>query len=313
MKCRRPTNTFILLSFSLVVFANLMAGCSKLDELDETPNLKSLEDGFRTSALVGYCTSLMVSAFKGEPLPPNASFSASNKPGFSGAGTLTLTATKTNPIPFNSNVGKITIVGLWDGQKSGVVSIILADFGVIASQFQFRGMHTLPFTEKNGKIEAVYAKQDIVIGQGSDTLLNLSLTNPQFNTEINRLNSPQPTDVFIAASQNVWFLSIDRKNTSTPSDDSYSVSGGGQIAEVRNSSGGVLYHAMINTKFAPATCASNPTSGRAFIQNIQAGATIDLGNIVIEFRSTCDGRAKVIVATGKYIGSNGRDIILNWN
>jgi hypothetical protein len=313
MNDKRNTTWLSLLALSLVALAYLVAGCSKLDELDETPNLKSLEDGFRTSALVGYCTSLMVSAFKGEPLPPNATFSASSKPGFSGAGTLTLQATTVNPIPFNSNVGKITVVGLWDGKNNGVVSIILADFDVIASQFQFRGMHTLPFTEKNGKIEAVYAKQDIVIGEGSDTLINLSLTNPQFNTEINRLNSPQPTDVFIAASQNVWFISSDRKNTPSPLDDSYSVTGGGQIAEVRNNSGGALYHAMINTTFAPATCANNPTSGTAFIQNIQAGTTIDLGNIVIEFRSTCDGRAKVIVATGKYIGSNGRDIMLNWN
>jgi hypothetical protein len=57
----------------------------------------------------------------------------------------------------------------------------------------------------------------------------------------------------------------------------------------------------------------NPTSGVAFIQNLQAGSTIDLGNITLDFHSTCDGKASVLVATGKYLGSNGKDILLGWN
>ena len=145
-------------------------------------------------------------------------------------------------------------------------------------------------------------------------MINLSLSKPQFDLELARTESPQPEDVFAAVKQNVWHINIDQNNTAPDVyDDTYRLNGGGQIAEARSESGGILYHALINTRFEYSDCSLNPTNGVAFIQNIKAGSSIDLGNITMEFRDNCDGKAHVKLATGKYVSTNGRDVNLHFD
>lgn len=301
----------VLPLFAVIVYGE---SCQRLDELDESPELLPLEQGFKTSAAIGYCASLASSAFQGEALPPNVSFEAGSPgEGYTGAGILHVHVTANDPLPFNSHIGDILIAGLWNG-NSGVISIIFADIDLLASDFQFYGMHTVPvFKDANGDIQALFAEQDIVIGQGSDTLMNLSLSKPKFDAELDRLNAPQPTDAFAAIAQKVWFIKINRQGTLTDLyDDQYRVTGGGQVLEARSTSGGVLYHAMINTEFSYAECPQNPSAGTAFIQNLKVGSVTDLGNITLKFHDSCDGKADVLVATGKYVGSNGRRVALDW-
>lgn len=95
-------------------------------------------------------------------------------------------------------------------------------------------------------------------------------------------------------------------------DDDYRVSGGGQIAEATSQTGGVIYHAMIDTKFNFTDCSKNPLGGTAFIQNFKAGSTLDFGTILLDFHSTCSGTGEVKIATGKYASVNGKDLTLNW-
>ena len=292
----------------------LLTSCRKLEELNQSPEIQPLQQGFQTSAAIGYCASLATSAFKGEPLPDNVTFDKSTNADYTGAGVLHVSISQNHPLPFNHNIGDIFIAGLWDG-TSGVISIVFADINIITSNIKFYGIHTVPVMEKNGKIVTLFAEQDIVIGEGSDTLLNLSLSKPKFSTELTRLDAPHPSDVFTAISQKVWYLSIDQHSTlSNVDDDSYVLTGGGQIVEVKSNSGGILYHALIETNFSYTDCKLNPTSGDAFIQNVKAsGSSVDLGNITLQFHSTCDGRASVKLATGKYVGSNGKNILLGWN
>jgi hypothetical protein len=288
-------------------------GCNKLDQLDDDPELQPLTYGFQASAAIAYCASLTVSAFKGEALPSNVTFDPSSKDGYDGAGIIHIDVSPSNPLPFNSHTGDIFIAGLWNG-NSGVISIVFADIDILSSDFEFYGLHTVPvFLNPNGDITTLFAEQDIVIGQGSDTLLNLSLSNPKFQLEQNRLNNPRPNDFFTAIAQKVWYMEIDRNNLSTVFDDAVTLTGGGQVLEARSTSGGILYHALIDTEFNYQHCSQNPTDGTAFIQNIKVGSSTDLGNITFGFRDECDGKANVIVATGKYVGSNGRNINLNWN
>jgi len=293
---------------------SLFTSCKKLDELNENPEIEPLKQGFQTSAAIGYCASLASSAFRGEALPANVTFDENSKEGYSSAGVLHVTISEEYPLPFNNHIGDIFIAGLWDGD-GGVISIVFADIDIITSEFKFYGLYTVPISEKDGKIVSLFAEQDIIIGEGSDTLLNLSLSKPKFNTELARLNAGVPGDVFTAISQKVWFLSINQHGTlSDVYDDSYVLNGGGQIAEVRSRSGGILYHALIETEFSYDECKLNPQDGTAFIQNIKAsGSSVDLGNITLDFHDDCDGRARVKVATGKYIGSNGKEIVLDWD
>lgn len=275
-----------------------------------------MEQGFKTSAAIGYCASIASSAFTGQTLPDNVSFSQSTKEGYSSSGVLHVSVTSSTPVPFNHNTGDIYIAGLW-GTNGGVISIVFADIDIFTSQYKFYGLYTVPVIkdQATGNLTTIFAQQDIVIGQGSDTLLDLSLSKPKFDAELNRVNQPRPADVFTAITQNVWFIDIDQNNTlSNVYDDTYEINGGGQIVQANSNSGGVLYHAMIQTRFSYTQCSLNPFSGVAFIQNLQAsGSSIDLGNITMEFHGACDGRAQVDVATGKYVSANGSNLSLNWN
>ncbi len=301
--------------FILGVVAYCLTSCNKLEELTQNPETSTLQQGFQTSAAIGYCASLAAAAFKGEQLSENVSFTSNIRSGYAGSGILHVQISENNPLPFNKSTGDIYIVGLWNG-KSGVISIIFADINIITSTYKLSGIHTVPIMEnENGEIVTLFADQDIVTGEGSDTLVDLSLSQGKFSIELARLDANRPTDFFVAIKQNVWFITIDQMNSiADVYDDVYSVTGGGQIVEVRSQSGGVLYHAMIDAEFSPNNCTVNPTEGTAFVQNIKAsGSLVDLGNLTLQFHNECDGGADVMIATGKYVGSNGRNISLNWN
>jgi hypothetical protein len=293
----------------LILVASL--ACNKLEEFTKPPELDPLNQGFKSTAAIAYCASLATRAFNGEPPPSNVLFKQTTTPGYSGSGLLYISITDDNPLPLNDHIGDIVIAGLWNGVSGGVISIAFADIDILSGESKFYGIHTIPVIKKdNGEIVTLFAEQDIVIGEGSDTILQLGLSKVKFDSELDRLNSEQPTDVFIAVTQNVWHITLHQNPSSG---ESYEVTGGGQILSASNSSGGALYHAMINTEFNFTDCALNPIAGTAFIQNLQAGSAFDLGNILLEFHSSCTGKAEVKLATGKYVSANGKDLSLHWH
>jgi hypothetical protein len=286
--------------------------CNKLDQVNQKAELAPLEQGFKASAAIGYCASIVKSAFNGDALPANVQFSPQTKSGFTGAGILHVAVDANNPLPFNRNIGDVVIAGLWNG-NGGVISILFANIDLISAQYKFYGLYTVPvFKDVNGNLTVVFVQQDIIIGNGQDTIINLSLSKPKFDAILaDPVYNSVSHDPFVAVKQNAWQIIIDQN--STPSnfhDDLFSVTGGGQILETASSSGGILYHALIEVGFG--ACTLNPTSGIGFVQNFKVGSTFDLGNFTLDFHGKCDGRAKVFVASGKYLGSTGTDIALGW-
>ncbi|MGD2033927.1 MAG: hypothetical protein PVF73_02650, partial [Bacteroidales bacterium] len=284
-----------------------MSDCKKIDEwTDENPDIEPLRQGFKTSAAIGYCVSLAATVFQGGPVPDNVIFESSGNGEYSNAGILYVSIDEDHPMPFNKRIGDVIIAGIWNNDNygdggSGVISIVFGNLNIIGQVYRFYGMHTVPVIRdhETGRLLTVFARQDIVLGEGNDTLLNLSMSNPQFSTEIMRLDEDPPQDVYAAISQNVWFISIDQNDTPNVYDDSFVINGGGQIAEATSSSGGIQYHAMIETEFIYDQCTENPFRGDAFIQNIKAGTGIDLGNIYLKFHDRCDGKAYVELSSGE--------------
>lgn len=307
----------IFLFILIILSTTSMNSCKKIDKWkDENPEIEPLKQGFKTAAAIGYCVSLATTVLSGDALPDNVLLESSN----SNSGLIYVRVDENNPLPFNNHIGDIIIAYIWENdptgsRRTGVISIVFTDMNIIGNLFKFYGIHTVPVIQdmETGKIMTVFAKQDIVFGEGSDTLLNLSLSNPQFSSELLRLDEEPPTDPFVAVSQNVWFISIDQQNTINLYDDSFVINGGGQIAEATNSSGGIQYHAMIETEFIYDHCTLNPIRGNAFIQNLKAGTTIDLGNIYLSFHDRCDGKAYVNFAAGEYLNYIGRNVNLQFN
>ena len=306
--------TYYLL-FIIIFFLAIepLTSCRKLNEVNQDPEIEPLKHGFKTSAAIGYCASLAYTFFKGKNLPDNVIIHAQNGNIETASGIMLVSINDYYPLPFNASVGQITIAGIW-GNNGGVITALFTDIDILEAKYEFVGIHTIPVIElEDGKILTLFAEQDIIIGEGSDTLLHLNMTNPQINLEIERLEADQPRDAFVAVQQNVWFITVNQNNTvSDIYDDEYTISGGGQIAEIKSKSGGILYHAIIGAKFRHSTCKFNPTSGVGFIQNLIFGSQTDLGNIILNFHERCDGKAFVEFSSGKYLTSNHKNVNLNF-
>jgi hypothetical protein len=314
------TSTFDRLLIFLVILQ--ICSCKKLEEYNQKPELSSLQQGLKTSVAIGYCSSIAMSAFKGDALPGNVTMISKGSSQNGCSWLLHIKFDRNNPLPFNSNVGDIMIAGTGTESK-GVISILFGDFDLLNANVMLSGLKTVPVIEKEdlltGKksIITVFAQEDFVIGNvSSDAFLNLDLSEMQFSAEMDRLSKPITSDADVAVKQNVWFVNIDQEGTSDNMyDDNLTINGGGQIIETEGESGGVIYHAMINTKFNYSVCAQNPTSGFALSQNFKTGGEpyIDLGNSLLSFHNSCDGTVHVDLSTGKYIRYNNKDIPLDIN
>ena len=220
------------------------SACDKLNEYNQQPDLESFQQGFKTSVAISYCASIVASAAKGQPLPENVTINKKS-------GLIYVHIDKNHPLPFNKNVGDIVIAYLWNN-NSGIMSVLFSKIDILGGNVKLYGLYTVPVLDNNLQegIKVVYAKQDILLGNGSDTILYLgNITDIVYNSDIDRLNSEKPTDATVAIKQNFWIVDINQNNTSTNIlDDDISISGGGQIVEANSSSGGIIYHAMINTK-----------------------------------------------------------------
>ena len=303
---------FVLLMFCLAFV--MLSSCKKIKEVDLDPEIEPLRHGFKTSAAIGYCASLAYTFFKGENLPDNVIIHSQNDNIDTETCVMIVSINESYPLPFNASVGQITIAGIW-GDDGGVITAIFTDIDILEAKYEFKGIHTIPVIElENGKIMTLFAEQDIIIGEGSDTLLHLNMTNTQINMETKRLKEDLPDNAFAAVQQNVWFAAVNQNNTmSDIYDDEYTINGGGQIVEATSNSGGILYHAMIGAKFIHSRCEMNPVSGVGFIQNLKVGTEVDLGNILLNFHDRCDGKAYVELASGKYLTSNHKNVNLNFN
>ncbi len=108
---------------------------------------------------------------------------------------------------------------------------------------------------------------------------------------------------------------IDRNDRGTPavSDDTYTISGGGQYIGASSGSVSVLQLGMANVVMGP-NCPLNPDSGFAVLNELAtASSNLVIATALISFHSSCDGSAKVAGATGNYLLANGKPMPLNLN
>jgi hypothetical protein len=158
-------------------------------------------------------------------------------------------------------------------------------------------------------LNVVYSEQDI--NAGSDTLLSLGITQGQIDAELVKYQTMRSFDSGVTLAQNGWLIRVDNSGTlADPSDDRYTVFGGGQYVEVSEGTTEIVQLTMINAAMSP-SCTWNPTAGWALWQNLGVdSAGPDIGHVLLMFHAACDGNARVTVATGVYLLANGRDVAL---
>lgn len=301
----------IKITVTLLLILQILISCKKAKEYFHDPESEPIAQVVKTAAAIGYSASIAMSVMSGEQLP-NV-ITTGDCADFPCTSISLVNVSSDNQVLFSGgSIGEITIAALWPDEDAGILSIIFTDIDISTHTFTLLSVHTVPVIKKEDKIMVVFAGNDINIGSDSETLLNLDLSEGEIEFEMERLENERPGELDIAVEQNAWFIDIDQKGTPDNFiDDSYSVTGGGQIVEVTSASGGIIQQAMMNVELSP-VCQRNPISGFALIKNtsVEEKKIPELGTAIMNFHNSCNGKADIKLATGVYIKSNGRSIPL---
>ena len=295
---------------ALFLMLLLMQASCKKENYYREPDLTTLKHSLQACAAVSYCASIAVSAFMGESLPPNVIYNSSSQ-------LILININSQYPLPFNKNIGQIAVSGLWQNNH-GILSILFSKIDILNAKIKFYGLYTIPIevSDDGRHIFTLFARQDIIVGNGSDTILNMSnISGLTLNEELERLGNQRPEDVFVAVKQHVWMMDIFRPASgNSVYDDKTILNGGGQIVEVMDDEGGISYSAILNTSFCHSGCALNPTQGIAFLQDFKSPDIIlpDVSNAYFSFYNQCNGGLHVDFASGRYKNVNDKYLFLDF-
>ncbi len=294
----------------LIVFfmiAPVCISCGKIKDYLKEPETQVLGQNIQASYAVAFAANVSYTEMIGHHVP-NVIFNRSSN----SFPCTSLAVIKANAgDPFLSNkIGEITIAGLWTDTSSAIFTILFTNLNFEDAKYSVLGINTFPMIRQEGKTLVIYGSMDIDLNPNSDVLLSLNLSNQEVESEYARTEEEKPDDVYVAVSENGYFIDIDNKNTPGDIwDDTYTIFGGGQAIEMTNTSIGIFQQAMVGIEIS-SFCLENPTAGYALLKKVKTkdSNAPELGTVVFEFRDACNGQAKVTVGTGEYIGSNGKSV-----
>ncbi len=296
---------------SLILILIFLCSCKKVKEYFHDPETEPVRQAIKTSAAIGYSVSVAMSVMAGAQ--PQHVISAGDCRDFPCTFLMYININPDNPLLFSEGeVGEIIVAGLRPDEDAAIMTIVFTDINISTQSFNLLSVHTIPVIKEEDRIMIVFSEMDINFDPDNDALLNLDLSQQEIDSEISRLDRERPEDLYVAVEQNAWFIGVNQKNTLTDFyDDSYSITGGGQIIEVIGASGGIIQQAMLNVQIE-SECPRNPVTGFALIKNTSAEERKfpELGTAIFGFHHACDGMADITLATGVYLRSNGKSVPL---
>ena len=273
----------------LLIPVLILFSCKEEKAYFKDPETEPVIHTIKAASAIGYCTSIAMTVMSGETLP--GVYTTKSCSNFPCASLIFVDLNDNVRIPFTEDEnGQIVIAGLWTDVNQAILTIFFYDIDISTSVFTLKNVHTFPVIERNGNFLAVFAGMDINLGSNFDT----------------------PGDVYVAVEQHAYIIEIDQQGTATDlNDDSFIITGGGQIIEVKDDKGGIIQQGMLDVVI-DIECQANPRNGYALIKNTSAGGNSipELGTAIFDFHNQCDGMADISIATGVYIKSNGKSIPL---
>ncbi len=297
---------YIILLFILLVSCDK----DKYEGIFYPPETTPIELAIKTATSIGYASSVAMSSISGNS-PANASISRSSS-GYPCTATIYVDVNSSYNAPFTNDYGELVIAGYFIDQYTAILTVLFTDINVTAGSIVLYNIHTFPVTIDNDIITSVYASQDINFREENDTMLSIDLTTGEIDTELARLQLSAANDIYIAVEQDAWIIETNQDNTpNITADDDYMITGGGQLAKITSNTGGIYQQALLDCK-VNSTCNRNPTSGYALLQDTKAGENdIKLGQALMRFHNSCDGKIYIEAATGNYVTYSGKTIDIN--
>jgi hypothetical protein len=283
--------------------------CRKLKNYFREPDTEVIIETLHSAVLTGYAANVAMAVIAGHSVS-NVTASRSNA-GFPCTTLMVVDLSSGTDLPVvTDKASAITIAGLWPNETTAILTLLFTDFHTASATLELVGIETIPVIREDNDIHVALASMDVKLNPDQESILQLNLTTFEVESELLRLESTRPTDVYVAVTQDVYYINVNNNGTmDDPADDAYSVTGGGQLVEVANNSAEIMQQALVDVLVSPA-CATNPLAGMALIKatGVESEGFPEMGTALLEFTDECDGTAHVFVATGMYVTSNGQEV-----
>lgn len=305
----------------------LMASCGGddprdvIDDFLQTPDTEPIRTTIKTSVPLAHIAAVAMEAASGNPssevIPPTTT--CGSYPCVSEV----FMKLDQNSLPFTFDTsGSVAVFGLWTSPGSAILTVVFVDVYAGVPTFSVSQISTFPIVKSGnpgGGYTLVFSDIDINIESDSEPD-ELSVEERQ--AEFDRLNAETSDDAEVNMSLDAWVVEVSDAGTPNAyTDDSYSISGGGEYIGVAStstsSSANVMQLGLVRLLMSH-DCSLNPTEGLAFINEVAVstgnqGSLPVVASALMEFDPTCDGTVQVMVATGNYIASIGDSIPINLN
>jgi hypothetical protein len=264
----------------------------------------------RTTVPLAYAASVAMSLVTGSK-PSNAAFvynDCTTSP--AGCAAVLMITDDDSSVPLqlaSSGTGMITVYGYWTSADQAILAVVFSAHAG-STLFPVHNISLFPVIKSGNSMKIVYANIDVNVSTVKDPK---NWTTQEKNDALLMLDRTASDDASANVSMDAWI--IDRNDGSTPdlSDDTYSISGGGQYVDITSGSGSLLQLGMANVTMR-SDCMLNPEAGFAVLNELASTTSnVVYATALISFHSSCDGNAKVSAGTGNYLGSIGDSIPLN--
>lgn len=314
----------ILAWFCLIFGTLLLLGCGGSDAVDDLnnffrdPNTEPVRATIKTAVPLAHVAAVSMAAVQGNRPPQVISYdTCSTYP------CTALIKIELDPdnLPFaNAAGGTVMVAGLWSSANQAILTVSFIDVQPGVPFFKVSKVSTFPVIATTTPVSGfriVYADIDIDIDSEPDDTIDLS--DSEIQAEYDRLQASASSDPEVNISMDAWVIEMADAGTPTVfTDDSYTISGGGQYIDISatssSSSAGIFQLGLVGVR-VNRDCSRNPTDGLAFVQEVDAGGGSGslpvLASALLKFNGSCNGQVKVLIGLGNYFPSTGSSVALD--
>ena len=307
---QRPKAKGRVLSCIVVLIVLALSACTGSTDTGNVANFSFKDPSgepvkaiLRTTVPLGYAASVAMSSVTGTTLSDVSSSNTCSS--YPCSAVVTITDNNSAPPLELASYGTITVYGRWTSSDKAILTV---SFGSHAGStlFPVHNVSLFPVSRTGSKLTIVYASIDI-----NATFKDPGTAEPaELSAAIVKLDITPSSEARQNIGMEAWVIEVDDKDTPAVSDDTYSVSGGGQYLELSPASESVLQLALSNVVMEPG-CALNPGSGSAVFNEVGiSSADLVVATAILSFHPSCDGKAKVVAGSGNYLLSMGHSIPL---
>jgi hypothetical protein len=286
-----------------------------INQFSKSPEIDAFTKAVRVSLPLAYAASIAMDAVNGAVVPgvtavriPPDSFPCN--------AVVKIAVDPGHPLPVGSSTvtGAMMVAGLFSDSATAVVSVFFTNTNIREGTFTVRDVAFVPVVRDTSGTMVVFASEDV--NADSSMVINTKITDSLVTVKLSGIPLTLPADSSVAVNQKAWITIARRPAGGAPGSETYSLLGASQRLGVGASTTEVVQAVMLGVTMKPSVCRLNPDSGYAMIRTIKTqdsntSSGIEMGTTVLTFKSACDGRATILLATGNYFAKTGSTVALN--